>query len=322
MDEQQSKLDTAQIAQALQAHFHDVQVINIPEWGVQRIRWPLPAEEPLASIIIPAHNASALTRNCIDSILQNTLYVNYEVLLVDNRSDDPAMLDYLQQLRQEPKVKVIQDPRPFNFSQINNDAVKACKGEVLLFLNNDVEVINPDWLTEMVSQAMRPEIGCVGAKLYYADGRIQHGGVIIGYGGVAGHAHKFFPGKHPGYMKRLVTVQNFSAVTAACMAVRREIFEQVGGFDEVNLTVAFNDVDLCLKVQEAGYRNLWTPYAELYHHESVSRGLDLFGEKKRRFEQEIDHMKRRWNTDKGCDPAYNPNLAIDREDFAMRIEQR
>lgn len=320
-DEANGDRESSAILQAVQTSFPEARVHAITESNTQRIYWPLPLGNPLVSIIIPAYNQVALTRACIDSIFKKTTYDNFEVILIDNRSDDPTMLAYLETIKGHSRIEVISDDRPFNFSALNNQAVKGCEGDVLLFLNNDTEVINAEWLTELVSQATRQDIGCVGAKLYFTDGRIQHGGVIVGYGGVAGHSHKFFPGDHPGYMNRLACVQNFSAITAACMAIRREVFEQVGGFDEQNLAVAFNDVDLCLKVQEAGFRNLWTPFAELYHHESVSRDTDQVGEGKRRFEKEIEFMKRRWKTHEGCDPAYNPNLAINREDFAMRVEE-
>jgi len=170
----------------------------------------------------------------------------------------------------------------------------------------------------MVRQACREEIGCVGAKLYYPNGSIQHGGVILGLGGVAGHAHRFFPGTHAGYRYRLNLTQNLSAVTAACLLVRKAVFEQVGGFNEKHLTVAYNDVDLCLKVREAGYRNLWTPHAELYHHESVSRGVDDNPKKQARAQREMDYMRRAWGPQLDSDPAYNPNLTLAYEDFSLR----
>ena len=313
--------DTVELRRALEEVAPTESEINFHPDGVNRIHWALPDPPPSVSIIIPARNEQSLTRRCIDSVCRKTHYSNFEVMLVDNGSDQTDMLAYLQALKKEGRVRVIHDPRPFNYSRLNNDASRVCKSDILLFMNNDVEVLNTEWLTEMISHTIRPDIGCVGAKLYFPDGRIQHAGVIVGYGGVAGHAHKFFHGEHPGYMNRLRTVQNFSAVTAACMAVQRDIFEEAGGFDETNLAVAFNDVDFCLRVQALGYRNLWTPYAELYHHESVTRGEDLTGESKQRFENEIEYMKRRWSTHIRHDPAYNPNLAIDREDFAVRVRQ-
>ena len=193
-----------------------------------------------------------------------------------------------------------------------------CEGSVVGFVNNDIQVVSPNWLAEMVSHASRAEIGCVGAKLFYTDGRIQHAGVILGIGGVAGHSHKYFPGDHPGYFTRLKLTQNLSAVTAACLLVRRSVFLEVNGFEENHLAIAFNDIDLCLKVREAGYRNLWTPYAELYHHESLSRGHEDTPEKIQRFQSEIHHMKEKWGDKLLWDPYYNENLTRDREDFSLR----
>ena len=178
-------------------------------------------------------------------------------------------------------------------------------------------MISPGWLTEMVSHAIRSEIGCVGAKLYFSNDTIQHGGVVCSLGDVAGHSHKYYPGKHPGYFNRLLLTQSLSAVTAACLIVRRKVFEQVNGLDEINLRVAFNDVDFCLKVREAGYRNLWTPYAELYHYESISRGSEDTPEKQARFQSEVKFMQQKWGNALVCDPYYNPNLTRDREDYSI-----
>ena len=189
-------------------------------------------------------------------------------------------------------------------------------------INNDVEVISPDWLTEMVSHAVRPQIGCVGAKLYYADDTIQHGGVVLGIGGVAGHSHKYYPRIANGYFDRLRVVHNVSAVTGAAMLLRKNLFDSVGGFDEDGLAVAFNDVDLCLKVMAAGYRNLWTPFAELYHHESVSRKDEDTTEKKTRFRGECEIMRKRWEPIISNDPYYNPNLSLQREDYSFATALR
>ncbi len=285
--------------------------------GCFNISWPLPADKPLVSLIIPTKNALKLVKSCINSILEKTDYDNFEILLVDNQSDEPASLKYFERLSHHPKIRVIKYDAPFNYSAINNFAVEQASGEIIALVNNDIEVIDDNWLSEMVSHALRPSVGCVGAKLFYSDNTIQHAGVIIGYGGVAGHAHKHFPMHHSGYMNRLQAVQNFSAVTAACLVVKKDIYHQVGGLNEQDLTVAFNDVDFCLKVQAAGYRNVWTPYARLYHHESVSRGSDQSGAKLKRFEAEIDFMKNTWKTDIQPDPAYNPNLTLKREDFGL-----
>ncbi len=274
-----------------------------------------PKSEPLVSVIIPTKDKKELLRVCIDGLLNKTNYQNLEIIVIDNKSSEPQTLEYLKTL-----PKVIRDEGEFNFSRLNNKAAKEAKGELLLFLNNDIEVIDQDWLSEMVSLAVRPDTGAVGAKLLYPDGRIQHAGVILGIGGVAGHSHKFFNGSDPGYFNRNILRHSVSAVTAACLLVRTEIFRATGGFDEVNLAVAFNDVDLCLKVQELGYRNIYTPYARLIHHESVSRGYEDSPEKISRFNKEISYMQQKWDLEN--DPFYNPNLSNVTEDFALAFPPR
>jgi len=213
---------------------------------------------------------------------------------------------------------VLRYDKPFNYSAINNFAVEHSNAPLIGLINNDIEVISPDWLAEMVSWAVQPDVGCVGAKLYYGNGTLQHAGVILGLGGVAGHSHKHFPGNHVGYFYRLKILQNLSAVTAACLIVRREIFKEVGGLNEKDLPVSFNDVDFCLKVRDAGYLNVWTPYAELYHLESVSRGSDTLPQHVERAEREIAYMKSTWKTDEKEDPYYSANLTKDFENFGFR----
>jgi len=211
----------------------------------------------------------------------------------------------------------LRDDRPFNYSALNNRAVQLARGELVGLINNDINVISPEWLTEMVSIALQPGVGAVGARLWYPDNTLQHGGVILGVGGVAGHSHKYFPKGHLGYFGRTILQQSFSAVTAACLVVRRSIFLEVGGFEEENLKIAFGDVDFCLRVREAGYRNVWTPYAELYHHESATRGYEDTPEKQARFVGEVRYMQDRWGRLLLNDPAYSPNLTLDREDFSL-----
>jgi O-antigen biosynthesis protein len=214
-------------------------------------------------------------------------------------------------------VTVIRDDRPFNFSALNNAAVERTSGRVLCLLNDDTEVIAEEWLTEMVGHLLQPGVGAVGAKLYYPDGRIQHGGVIVGIGAVAGHAHRMSDRLSPGYCGRLLSAQNFSAVTGACMLVRRQAWEEVGGLDEENLAIAFNDVDFGLRLRRAGWRVVWTPHATLYHHESVSRGSDTVDARAHGYGQEVDFMQRQWGPAMRRDPCYNPNLTADSEDFAL-----
>jgi len=286
---------------------------------IYRHRWDIPQPQPLVSLIVPTRDNHVLLQQCLESIRALTAYRNYEILVVDNQSTCRKTLDYMAQLEAKGHARVLRYPYPFNYSAINNFAARHASGTILGLINNDVEVINADWLTEMVSHVMRPDVGCVGAKLYYPDDTIQHAGVVCGMGGVAAHVQRHLPKDSPGYFGRLWLIYNPSAVTAATLLVRREVFDAVGGLDEQGLPVAFNDVDLCLKVQQAGYRNLWTPFAELYHHESVSRGADETPEKRARFAGECSVMRERWSALLANDPNYNPNLALERHDFSLRV---
>jgi O-antigen biosynthesis protein len=293
-------------------------VEKAPGTPYYRVVLDRPDPAPLVSLIIPTRDMADLVRTCVGSILGKTLYAPIEILIVDNNSSEPETFALFEELTRDPRVRVIRYPHPFNYSAINNFAVREAKGTLIGLVNNDIEVIAPEWLDEMVAHAMRPVIGCVGAKLYYPDDRIQHAGVILGIGGVAGHAHKHFRREEPGYFGRLRIAQNISAVTAACLVVRRSVYEEVGGLDEVNLTVAFNDVDFCLRVRQRGYLNLWTPFAELYHHESVSRGSDTAPERLVRAKAEIAHMLLTWQDELRRDPYYSPHLTMVHEDFSLR----
>lgn len=286
---------------------------------IYRHRWEIPQAQPLVSLIIPTRDNHALLKQCVESIRTLTTYDNYEILVVDNQSTCRRTLDYMDHLEAEGHARILRYAHPFNYSAINNFAVRHANGSIIGLINNDVEAINADWLTEMVSHAVRPDVGCVGAKLYYPDDTIQHAGVVCGMGGVAAHVQRHLPKDSPGYFGRLWLIYNPSAVTAAALLVRKDVFEAVGGLDEEGLPVAFNDVDLCLKVQQVGYRNLWTPFAELYHHESVSRGADETPAKRARFAGECSVMRERWSSLLANDPNYNPNLALDRHDFSLRI---
>lgn len=284
-----------------------------------RVRYALPEPEPLVSLLVPTRNGVEILRPCVDAILERTAYRHLELLILDNQSDCPETLAYMEEVsRRDERVRVIRWDYRFNYSAINNFGVEQARGSIVGLINNDIEPINSDWLSEMVSQVARPAVGCVGAKLYYPNNKLQHGGVILGIGGVAGHSHKFADRDAPGYFYRLMLTQNLSAVTGACLLVRKEVFEEVGGLDEEHLKIAFNDVDLCLKVREAGYRNVWTPHAEAYHHESISRGKEDTPEKQARFASEVAYMKERWRSQLENDPAYNPNLTRAFEDFSLR----
>jgi GT2 family glycosyltransferase len=305
------------VAEHLRRTGREARVEPVPGRSVLRLRYALPAPPPLVSIVIPTRDRLALLRGCVGSILEKTAYPAFEIVVVDNASQEPETLAWFQRVAAEGRVRILPYPDAFNFSAINNFAVAQAQGEVIALVNNDIEVISPDWLEEMAGHALRPEIGCVGAKLLYPDGRVQHAGVVLGLGGLAGHAHKGLPGTEPGYAGRAVAACNVSSVTAACLVVRRSVYEEVGGLDEA-LAVAFNDVDFCLKVRERGYLNLWTPFAELYHHESASRGPETRRPQAERFAREIQVMKRRWGPQLRRDPYYSPELTVLREDYSLR----
>ncbi|MBC7458997.1 MAG: glycosyltransferase family 2 protein [Bdellovibrionaceae bacterium] len=288
-----------------------------------RVQYALPENLPLVSIIIPTRNAVDLIRQCIDSIVAKTKYTHFEIIVVDNGSDDPTTIDYLKHLENSTRFKVISCPGDFNYSLLNNLAVAQCRGEYIALINNDIEIISENWLGEMVSIARQIGVGAVGAKLLYPDKSLQHGGVILGLGGVAGHSHKHLGYGQPSYFSRANLIQTFSAVTGACLVVSKINYIAVGGLDEKNLKVAFNDVDFCLRLRELGLRNVWTPYAELFHHESATRGSDeIDPAKQARFAAESSYMYQRWGKLLTSDPAYNPNLTLEKEDFSLAFPPR
>jgi glycosyltransferase involved in cell wall biosynthesis len=298
------------VSEHLERKQRKANVAEAPHPGLLRVRYQLD-EPPLVSIIICTQDCLDLLELCVCSILFGTTYPNYEILIVDNNSVHDETRDYLQQLAKNPNVRIITDRRPFNYSAMNNAAAAVTRGSVLCFMNNDTEAISPDWLYEMTSHAVREEIGAVGAKLLYPDNSIQHAGVVLGMERLSGHVYSGRPADEAGYMCRAQLIQNYTAVTAACMVVRREVFEKVGGFNEYELKVAFNDIDLCLKIHAAGYRNLWTPYAVLYHHESATRGAADTASKSRHATREMEYIRKQWNSLLLADPAYNPNLTLD-----------
>ena len=287
-----------------------------------RIIRRLPSKPLLVSILIPTKDKINLLKVCLQSVLEKTDYKEFEIIILDNDSELVETLLYFDEIQKDYRIKVKKISGPFNYSAINNKGVEEARGDIIILLNNDIEVIERGWLRELVSHAIRPEIGCVGAKLLYPDDTIQHAGVILGLGGVAGHAYKGFKSKSPGLHLRLKLTQNYEAVTAACLAVRREVFYEVGGLDAKNLAVAFNDVDFCIRVRKAGYRNLWTPHALLYHNESASRGSDETPVKIKRFQKEASYMKETWGYVLQNDPTYNPNLTLDREDLSLSFPPR
>jgi GT2 family glycosyltransferase len=277
----------------------------------------LPAVEVSVSIIIPTKDQSELLAQCIESIFTKTTYLNYELIIIDNGSSEKDALDYLKSIDAKDNVSVIRAPGPFNYSALNNQAAAQSRADVLVLLNNDTEVITPSWIEELLCYALQADVGCVGAKLYYSDDTIQHAGVVVGVNGVGGHGQRLIPRQESGYNGRLSCPQNYSVVTAACLAVRRELFHEIGGFNDQSLKIAFNDVDFCLKSIESGYRNIWTPHAELYHHESVSRGTDTDKAQATRLAQEAAYIMQRWGAMLQDDSAYNPNLSLQSTEFEL-----
>tara|TARA_R110002051_G_scaffold315152_1_gene393091 strand:+ start:12617 stop:15190 length:2574 start_codon:yes stop_codon:yes gene_type:complete len=307
---------------ALHDHFERtgqaVVVGRTPGYPYYQVSWALPHPAPKVSLVIPTRDRAGLVRVCVNSIIEKTAYPDYEIIIIDNQSREMETLILFDELTEDPRVRVLKYDDEFNFSSINNFGVTHAKGDIVGLINNDIEVINADWLWNMVVLAAREDVGCVGAMLYYPNDTIQHAGVVVGIGGVAGHSHKYLPRGAQGYFARLQLVHDVTAVTAACLVVRKSVYQEVGGLNEADLRIAFNDVDFCLKVDEAGYRNVWTPRAELYHHESVSRGDEDSPEKKMRFQKEVEYMLKRWATDSRADRFYSPNLTLLWEDFRLR----
>ena len=300
----------------------DTQVYPAPGIpGLLRIKHRLPDPLPLVSIVIPTRDRVELLSMCVNSILEKTAYPNYQIVVVDNGSTDEKALAYLDSIAKDERVKVIRADIPFNYSALNNLGVAQTDGEYLVLMNNDIEITQTDWLEEMLAFACQPDIGCVGAQLWYPNNTLQHGGVVLGIGGVASHAHKGIPRGNFGYFGRASAHQMFSAVTAACLMIRKSTYQAVDGFDET-LKVAYNDVDFCLKVRAQGLRNLYNPFASFIHHESASRGSDQEGSNQQRLAAEAAIMKQRWGALIADDPAYSPNLTLLGDDFSMAWPSR
>lgn len=311
---------------ALQEHLQrnniEATVEIVSNAGRYRIDYAI-QEHPLISIIIPFRDQAAVLQTCVESVLEKTTYDNYEILLVDNQSEEKETLDFLEKIKSHKKIRLLTYNEPFNYSAINNYAATKASGEYVLLLNNDTEVITPTWIEEMLAYAMQPSVGAVGAKLLFHNDTIQHAGVTLGVGGIAGHAFKYFDRHHDGYFSLLQVARNVSAVTAACLLIKKRIFEEVEGLDEKNLSVAFNDVDFCLRVMKAGYQNIYTPYAELYHYESLTRGNDdeLYAQNPKKFERvkkERKYMSDNWKYFLNKDPYYNINLTDVHEDYSIK----
>ena len=306
---------------AIEAHLArchtDGEVLQTDNLGFYRVKYPVKGK-PLVSILIPNKDQVDTLDKCLRSIEERTDYDNYEIIIIENNSTEQKTFDYYNQICND-KIRVVYWKKEFNYSAINNFGVDQAKGEYLLLLNNDMEVISRDWMSELLGHCQRPEVGAVGARLYYPDDTVQHAGIIIGIGGVAGSVFVGMKRGYTGYMHRAAIQQDLSAVTAACMMIKRPVFEEAGRLEE-QLKVAFNDVDLCLKIRKNGYLIVYDPYVELYHYESKTRGAEDTKEKVRRFQSEIEYMRCHWiDILKNGDPAYNPNLTLKKWDYSLKV---
>ena len=304
------------IADFLKQRGVNARVVPCPEDPQShRVIYELPDPAPLVSIVIPTRNHVELLTRCIQSIREQTDYPRVEIIVVDNGSTETKTLEFLRRLKDEKIARVLRDPGQFNFSRLSNRGAAEATGTILAFMNDDIETEQRGWLAEMVSQVTRPEVGAVGARLWYPNGTLQHGGVIVGLGGVADVAYRGIPRGHPGYFNRAWLQQNYSALTAACILVRKSVFEEAGRFDERNLGISFNDVDLCLELRKRGFEIVWTPYANLIHRESSSRGHPSTLAQQEEFFREATYMQQKWGVELLCDPFYSPNFSLNRPGF-------
>ncbi len=304
---------------AMQRRGVDAEVVDGKYPGTYRVKYAITAL-PLVSIIIPFKDKPDLLKMCVESILDKSSYSNFEIIGISNNSENTETFVEMDRLKSlDARISFFEHNVPFNFSEINNYAVRNhANGEHVLLLNNDIDIISSDWIESLLEFSQRNDVGVVGGKLFYPDGKLQHAGIIAGIGGVAGHSHKYQDGNHHGYFSRPNIAQNLSAVTGACLMVKKEIFEEVGGLDADNLKIAFNDVDFCLRIREKGYLNVFTPYCEAIHHESISRGYEETKEQQERFAREVKFMaKRHQELLESGDPYYNCNLTLHHEDFGL-----
>ena len=306
---------------AIEAHLQRMgvrgTVSHTPDLGFFRVQYPVQGE-PMVSIIIPNKDEKESLKACIESIRAKTHYTNYEIIIIENNSTTDEIFHYYKELSRDPQIRLLKWKKEFNYSAINNYGVRHAKGDYLLFLNNDVTVITEDWIEEMLGVCQRKEVGAVGVKLIYPDNTIQHAGCVIGIGGIAGHMFVNMPANRTGYLHKASILQDMSAVTAACMMMKRTAFEEAGGFTE-KLSVAFNDVDLCLKVRQQNRLIVFDPYVQLYHMESKTRGAEDSKEKVRRFQEEIEYMRCQWiQILKEGDPYYNKNLSLTKWNYSLR----
>ena len=301
------------IAQSAASNFcgKPVEVTGAPLASfITRVHWPLPERPPMVSVLIPTRDRAELVRVCARGVLQETDYPSLEVLILDNDSQESETANLFDELSKDPRVRILSMPGAYNYARINNLGAAQATGEILVFMNNDIEVIGVGWLCEMVSHALRPDVGCVGAKLLYADRYLQHAGIVLQEGPMAMHVFRRMHANDLGHDAQLAGVRSYSAVTAACLAVRSAVFQEVGGFDEVRLQIAFNDVDLCLKVDEHGYRNICTPFEPMFHLEGASRSPNNTPEKRAQEKYEVKCLAQRWSDRFKDDPFSNPNIHL------------
>ncbi|MDR0781921.1 MAG: glycosyltransferase family 2 protein [Pseudomonadales bacterium] len=289
------------------------------QFGTLILNCSLPDSPPQVSVIIPTRDRLDLLQACVAGVLHHTDYPNLELVIVDNDSVEPETLAYFQSIVRDARVKVVHWPHPYNYSAINNFAVNHASGAYICLLNNDTEIIHPDWLREMMAHAIRRGIGAVGARLLYPDRTIQHAGVVVGMGGAAGHAHRGLPQGNPGWFAQAWITREATAVTAACLVVEKRKFQAVGGLDERGLAIAYNDVDLCLKLRNAGWRNLYAAQAVLIHHESKSRRSDFEPDNLNRYKRELTVFQNRWGSTGFVDPTFHPNLDPASETYRLRL---
>lgn len=292
-------------------------VSHTQDLGFYRVKYPVQGK-PLVSVIIPNKDEKETLQTCMEMLNSNTSYQNFEIIIIENNSTTDEIFRYYKELSKDPRIHLLRWGKEFNYSAINNFGVAHAKGEYLLFLNNDIKSINPDWMEELLGVCQRPEVGGVGAKLIYPDNTIQHAGCVVGMGGIAGHMFVDMPADRTGYLHKASLLQDMSAVTAACLMMKKEVFEETGGFTE-ELAVAFNDVDLCLKVRKNNHLIVYDPYAKLYHMESKTRGAEDSKEKVRRFQTEIEYMRCHWlDILKNGDPYYNKNLSLTKWNYSLK----
>ena len=285
--------------------------------GFYRVQYPVQGT-PLVSIIIPNKDETETLRNCINSIREKTTYKNYEILIVENNSETDEIFRYYKEISKDPDIRLFRWKKEFNYSAINNFGEAHARGEFIILLNNDIEVITPGWIEELLGLCQRPGTGAAGVKLLYPDNTIQHAGCVVGIGGIAGNMFVDMPSERTGYLHKASILQDMSAVTAACMMVRKDVFDRIGGFEE-ELAVAFNDVDLCLRIRQAGYLIVYDPYVQMYHLESKTRGAEDSEEKVRRFQNEIEFFRTRWiDILKNGDPYYNKNLSLTKWNYSLK----